>query len=117
MNKKSEKSNFILPSPPWQCPDSNNSSSQSGSEEMINGIIAIPIKLTRSLLANAIARANVPIRTIILNTLTFTKCNNCINIVEAINTIVNSIMVLVFIQARISSGTKGEPFKPLMKIK
>lgn len=39
MNKKTDESNFILPSPPWQSPDSNNGSAQSGSEEMINGII------------------------------------------------------------------------------
>lgn len=34
-----DRENFILPSPPWQSPDSNNGSAQSGSEEMINGII------------------------------------------------------------------------------
>lgn len=34
-----DRDNFILPSPPWQSPDSNNGSAQSGSEEMINGII------------------------------------------------------------------------------
>ena len=39
MNKKCDKSNFILPSPPWQSPDSNSGSTQSGSEEIINGII------------------------------------------------------------------------------
>lgn len=40
MNKnKDDRENFILPSPPWQSPDSNNGSAQSGSEEMINGII------------------------------------------------------------------------------
>lgn len=39
MKNKIEKNNFILPSPPWQSPDSNNGSTQSGSEEMINGII------------------------------------------------------------------------------
>ncbi len=38
MNKNTEKNNFILPSPPWQRPDSNNGSTQSDCEEIINGI-------------------------------------------------------------------------------
>ncbi len=39
MYKKAEKNNFIMPSFPWQCPDSNNLSTQLIGEETINGII------------------------------------------------------------------------------
>ena len=75
------------------------------------------MKFTRSLPANAIASAKVPIKTIILNTLTRSRCRISLSTVDTTNTTKSSMLVLSFIQSFDTSLMNGEPPSPLMKMK
>ena len=62
-----------------------------------------PMKFTKSLPANAIAKAKVPSSTMILNTLTRSRWSISISTVEPTNVAAISIVVLASIQLRVAS--------------
>ena len=76
-----------------------------------------PMKFTRSLPANAMASENVPMSTIILNTLNFIQWSSCISTVKNANEPRSNMNVLLFIHCIISGVTSDEPLRPLMSMK
>ena len=62
------------------------------------------MKFTRSLPANAMARANVPISTTNLNTLKRSRCRISITMVETTSVASSSMRVLESIHSRVESG-------------
>ena len=79
--------------------------------------IGTPMKLTRSLPAKAIARANVPIITTSLNTSTFSRWIISINIVEMTKVMPMSMGVLVLIHDFVVSSINGDFDRPFINIK
>ena len=71
------------------------------------------MKFTRSLPANAMARANVPSSTSTLNTSTFRKYSPCIMRVDAMKHIPISIGVFASIYPIVPELMKDIPFIPL----
>ena len=76
-----------------------------------------PMKFTRSLPAKAMARANVPMSTTSLNTLTRSRWRASITMVEAMNVQKSSTLVFSTIHALASSATSGDEARPCMKMK
>ena len=76
-----------------------------------------PMKLTRSLPANAMARANVPIITTSLNTFTLHRWIISISTVEITKVTPISIGVLALIQSLVASPIKGDFDRPFINIK
>ena len=79
--------------------------------------IGTPMKLTRSLPAKAMARANVPIITTNLNTLTLRRWIISINMVEITKVTPISIGVLVLIHDFVASSINGDFDRPFINIK
>ena len=76
-----------------------------------------PMKFTRSLPAKAMARANVPISTTSLNTLTRSRWITSITMVEPMKVQKSRMLVFSSIHALDPADTSGDLARPWMKMK